>query len=318
VSSKPSVVIGAGNHGDAATIMSLLRHETLRTVVAADSEGVMDLAQTQTADLVLLDARRSDFDGLELCRRMRRDARLRMIPIVLISELDEVGRRVAALDAGADDFLSWPLEPSELVARVRSLLRLKSIRDSLEETTQVILALANAAEAKDRFTVQHAERVSRSACRLASRVGLDGGAIEQIRVGALIHDVGKIAVPDQVLNKPGPLTRTELELIKRHTVVGAEIVAPLSNRPELIAIVRNHHERFDGAGYPDGLIGERIPLSARIVAICDAHDAMVSVRPYRPAMSKHVALDELLAGAGSQWDRGLVADFVALARAAGR
>jgi putative two-component system response regulator len=230
----------------------------------------------------------------------------------LISGVNDMPSRVAALEAGADDFLSRPLEQNELVARARSLLHLKALRDQLEDARQVIFALAKAAEAKDCFTLEHAERVADSASELARRIQLPPDVIQQIHVGALIHDVGKLAVPDHILNKPGALTQGEFDLVKTHTLVGAEIVSPLSSQGHLVAIVRNHHERFDGRGYPDGLAGPQIPLAARIVAVCDAYDAMVNQRPYRPAIPHTTAIEELLAGRGRQWDPELVDAFVAI------
>lgn len=310
----PCVVVVGQSGAGPADVPALLEGQPWQIVFARDARQAIELAVTRKADLVLLDTNAYSLDGIELCRMMRRDGRLSLLPIVLISGLDDVARRVAALEAGADDFLSRPIERSELVARVRSLLKIKLTRDRLEDAKQVILALANAAEAKDRFTVRHAERVARTACQLAARVGLSAALIEQIRVGALIHDVGKIAVPDHLLNKPGPLTPAEFDQVKRHTIVGAEIVAPLAGQPELVAIVRSHHERYDGGGYPDGLRGEEIPLSARIVAVCDAYDAMATLRPYRGAMPRYVVLETLKAGAGSQWDAELVENFIALKR----
>lgn len=308
----PRVLIAADSDEQRLQIATMLEREPWQIVGARESAGVLELARAQRADLVLIDAQISGVDGFEICRRMRLDSGLRLVPVVLISCFDDVASRVAALDAGADDFLSQPLESNEVIARVRSLLLIKSMRDRLEDIKDVILTLAKAAEAKDRFTVRHAERVARHACDLALRVGLAGDVIEQVRIGAVIHDVGKIAVPDQVLNKPGPLTVAEFELVKRHTIVGSEIVAPLASQPELASIVRSHHERFDGNGYPDGLAGRKIPFTARIVAISDAYDAMVNERPYRPAMTQSVALGNLLAGKDAQWDGDLVDAFVAL------
>lgn len=314
ITQAPCVLIAVGSEEQRSLIAGMLKNEPWQIVGASESEVVIELARAQRADLILLDAQMSGMDGFEICRRMRLDSGLRLMPVVLVSSLDDLDSRVAALDAGADDFLSRPLEQNEVVARVRSLIRIKSMRDRLEDVQHVILSLAKAAEAKDRFTVRHAERVSRSACDLALHVGLANDVIEQLRTGALIHDVGKIAVPDYVLNKPGPLTPAEFDLVKRHTVVGSEIIAPLASQAELRSIVRSHHERYDGHGYPDGLAGEKIPLTARIVAVCDAFDAMVNERPYRPAMPQEVALAKLLEGKDSQWDGRLVESFVELMR----
>jgi cyclic di-GMP phosphodiesterase len=308
----PCVIVAFQSADARNQIASMLSGEPWHIIGTADGSAVLELAGGQAADLVLMDSKLNGLDGFEVTRRLRRDGDSRLLPVVLISGVNDIPSRVAALEAGADDFLSRPLEQNELVARARSLLHLKALRDQLEDARQVIFALAKAAEAKDRFTLEHAERVADTASELARRVRLPPDVIRQIHVGALIHDVGKLAVPDHVLNKPGPLTPDEFDLVKTHTLVGAEIVSPLSSQGHLVAIVRNHHERFDGRGYPDGLAGPQIPLAARIVAVCDAYDAMVNQRPYRAAIAYTAAIKELVAGRGGQWDPGLVDAFVAI------
>lgn len=308
----PRVVV-AGPSADAREyIATILRDEPVHIVDAADGQKVIELARANSADLVLMDSRMPGIDGLEVTRAIRRTIENRLLPIVLISGHDDVANRVAALDAGADDFLTRPLEPSEVLARLRSLLRLKSIYDRREDARQVIFSLAKAAEAKDLFTLEHAERVADNSADLGRRIRLASDVVAQIRFGALIHDIGKLAVPDRVLNKPGPLTPEEFELVKTHPVVGAEIVTPLAAQRHLSAIVRNHHERYDGNGYPDRLAAEAIPLAARIVAVCDAFDAMTNQRPYRVAMPHSEALANLKAGRDTQWDRQLVDEFIAM------
>jgi putative two-component system response regulator len=308
----PCVVIAGESMEVRQTIAVMLRDGPWHIVGAPDGQTVFDLVHTKTADLVLMESKMRDQTGFEVCRRLRHEGNNRLLPIVLISSLDDIPNRVAALDAGADDFLSKPLERNELLARVRSLLRLKSIHDRLEDARQVIFALARAAEAKDLFTQEHTERVAAAASQLARSIDLPPETIQQIRAGALIHDVGKLAIPDDVLNKPGPLTAEELKLVRTHPVVGAEIVAPLTSQRDLVAIVRNHHERYDGTGYPDALAGKAIPLAARIVAVCDAYDAMTNQRSYRAAMPAPQALTILKEGRNTQWDPALVDAFVAM------
>jgi putative two-component system response regulator len=312
VSRTPCVVVAGESSEGRQLIAGMLSGEPWHIVGAPDGETVVELVHGRTADLLLIDTHLRDRNGLDVCRRLRHEVDSRLFPIVVISNQDDISSRVAALEAGADDFLSRPLERNELIARVRSLLHLKSIQDRLEDARQVIFALANAAEAKDLFTQEHTGRVADSASKLARRLELSSATIEQIRTGALIHDVGKLAIPDHILNKPGPLTESEFALVRTHTLVGAEIVAPLTSQRALVAIVRNHHERFDGGGYPDRLRGEAIPLAARIVAVCDAFDAMTNQRPYRPAMPYPRALSILKAGRGRQWDAALVDAFVTI------
>jgi putative two-component system response regulator len=308
----PCVVVAGESAEGRQQIAGVLKDEPLHVIGASNGQTVIDLVRAHTADLVLMESQMSELDGFEVTRRVRRDASSRLLPIVLISGLDSITNRVAAIEAGADDFLSRPIERNELLARVRSLLRLKSLHDHLEDARQVIYALAKAAEAKDPYTLEHTERVAHSASDLARRIQLSPDVIEQVRIGALIHDVGKLAIPDHVLNKPGPLTDDEFTLIKTHTLVGAEIVTPLASQRHLVGIVRNHHERYDGRGYPDHLAGTAIPLGARIVAVCDAFDAMVNQRPYRQAMPPADAIANLIAGRAGQWDPSLVDAFVAI------
>lgn len=280
-------------------------------VTASDGDQALACAGAVAPDLVLLDVAMPGLDGLEVCRRLKSQASTRLVPVVMLTAFNAVHDRVEALEAGADDFLAKPVDRTELRARVTSMLRLKELYDNLEESEQVIFALARAVEAKDSSTEQHMIRVAEDARRLAVAVGVSGRDLESLYRGALIHDVGKIAVPDAVLGKAGRLEPFEIELIKLHPGAGADICAPLKSAARLREVVRHHHERYDGGGYPDGLAGPQIPLAARIVAVCDAFDAMTSDRPYRRGLSPEEACSALLAGAATQWDPELVLLFVA-------
>ena len=174
------------------------------------------------------------------------------------------------------------------------------------DSEQVIFALAAAAEAKDAYTESHTQRVAHTAIQLGTRLGLQESDLVALYRGALIHDIGKIGVPDTVLRKPGPLNAVEERQMRAHPVIGESIVKPLSSAADILTIVRHHHERFDGGGYPDGLSGHKIPLLARIVSVCDAYDALASDRPYRARRNPEEAIETLMRGAGQQWDRELV------------
>lgn len=308
--SSPTVLIVDDSESNRELMTEYLRPERCRILTSTDGGSAAALARLERPDLVLVDFQMPGMNGLELTAQLRRESQGSFLPIVMISGFTDVAHRVAALEAGADDFLFKPVEGPELTARVRSLLHLQAMHRRLEETQHVVFTLGKAVEAKDSFTQEHTERVAGRARALASRLGFGAAEIDQIHAGALIHDIGKLAIPDGVLNKPGPLTAEEFEIVKRHCVIGAEIVAPLSSQPELLAIVRHHHERYDGAGYPDGLAGETIPLAARVVAICDAFDAMSSDRPYRSAFTPQHACELMLGGRGSQWDGPMVDAFV--------
>jgi putative two-component system response regulator len=277
---------------------------------AASGEAAMRSIQGFPPDLVLLDVQMPGMNGYEVCERIKSNPRTRLVPVVMITSLDATDDRVRALEAGADDYMSKPVDRVELVARVKSALRLKRVYDSLDSAEQVIFALASAVEAKDPFTQAHTQRVAESARHIGACLGLGGPELEALYRGGIIHDIGKIGVPDAVLLKPGPLDREELTTMHLHPVIGANIVAPLRSATEVLPIIRHHHERFDGTGYPDRLAGKDIPLLARIVAVCDAYDALVNDRPYRLRRTHDEAVAILQDGAGSQWDPGVVGVFI--------
>jgi putative two-component system response regulator len=274
--------------------------------MAADGPTALKMIARSTPDLILLDVQMPGMDGYEVCRRIKANSAHRLIPVVMITALDRTDDRVKALDAGADDFMSKPVERAELVARVRSALRLKSVYDSLDSAEQVIFALAAAVEAKDPFTGKHTHRVAESARHLGTLLGLPEPDLDALSRGGIIHDIGKIGVPDAILLKPASLDRDELVRMRAHPIIGERIVRPLRSGARLLPIIRHHHERFDGDGYPDGLRGLEIPQLARILAVCDAFDALVNDRPYRSGRRVDDALAILADGAGTQWDPEVV------------
>jgi putative two-component system response regulator len=277
---------------------------------AEDGPSALKAIQASAPDLVLLDVQMPGMDGFEVCRRIKANLSSRLLPVVMITSLDQTADRVHALEVGADDYMTKPVDRVELVARVRSALRLKNVYDSLDSAEQVIFALAAAVEAKDPFTEAHTQRVAESARAIGARMGLDARELDTLYRGGLIHDIGKIGIPDAILLKPGALDAEEETTMHMHPLIGENIVAPLRTGAGLLPIIRNHHEHFDGNGYPDRLAGAGIPQLARIVSVCDAFDALVNDRPYRPRKSVVEALAILMAGAGRQWDPEVVGLFV--------
>ncbi len=269
---------------------------------AVDGESALAAIEDETPDLVLLDVQMPGLDGYEVCRRIKARPGGRLLPVVMLTALDHANDRVLALEAGADDFMTKPVDRVELVARVRSALRLKALYDTLDSAEHVIFSLAAAVEAKDSYTEKHTHRVAENARMIGSRMGLPERALDALYRGGIIHDLGKIGVPDAILMKPGPLDPDELRRMRMHPEIGESIVRPLRSGVPLLPIIRHHHERIDGRGYPDGLKGRAIPHLARIVAVCDAYDALTSDRPYRRARSAGEAIDILVAGSGTQWD----------------
>jgi len=233
----------------------------------------------------------------------------------MITGLGDEKDKVEALESGTDDFLNKPFNFTELLPRLRSLLRMKFLNEELDSAENVIYALARAIEAKDKYTQGHTERVSSYARQLGERLKLPSQDLSALYSGGILHDVGKIGIPDSILNKPAKLTEEEFDLIKKHPLIGAQICQPLQSVRNVIPIIRHHHEKMDGSGYPDGLKGEEIPLLARIMAIVDVYDALTTERSYRRALSPDESLGILFSEADKGWwDKELLVEFGEMVR----
>ncbi len=263
-------------------------------------------------DLVILDVMMPGVNGYQACRKIKAGDETRRIPVMLLTALQEIDDKVKGFEAGADEFLSKPIDKMELLIRVKSLLRTKHLNEDLESARNVIYTLALAIEASDPYTRGHSERVSEYGVRLAKRLNLSREQQDVIRNAGILHDIGKIGISETLLQKPGPLSSRELIAVQDHPAIGEKIVRPLRSANLLLTVIRHHQERYDGKGYPDHLLGNEIPVGARVVSVVDAYDAMTSPRPYRPPMSKRQALSTLEREAGKQWDPGIVTEFVAM------
>jgi putative two-component system response regulator len=305
-SKLPRVLVVDDSEANRELIEACLAGVDCRIQMAETGPKALDIIRSEPPDLVLLDVQMPGMDGYEVCRRIKATVQGKLLPVVMITGLGRVEDRVRALECGADDFMSKPVERTELLARVQSALRLKAVYNTLDNAQQVIVALAAAVEAKEKYTQMHAQRVADMARTVGTQLGLDESDVEVLYRGALIHDIGKIGVPEAILLKAGPLTADEQRQMQAHPEIGERIVRPLNSGTGLLAIIRNHHERIDGRGYPDGLAGESIPLSARIVAVCDAYDALTNDRPYRKKLTPEEAINALVDGAGVQWDANVV------------
>jgi putative two-component system response regulator len=283
------------------------------TATAADGEAALDAVVRERPDVVLLDVNMPSLDGFEVCRRLKADPATRLIPIVLLTGLAAVEDRVRGIDAGADDFLSKPFAAAELEARVRSLTRLKRYTDELDSAESVILSLARTIEARDSYTQGHCERLAVYATALGAHLGLSTDQQRALNRGGYLHDVGKVGIPDAILLKPGPLDAAERAAMEQHTVIGDTICRGLRLLDDVTPIVRQHHERTDGTGYPDRLSGDAIPLLAQLMGIVDVYDALTTVRRYRTALTPEQACDELLAEVRRGWKSArLVEAFVSI------
>jgi putative two-component system response regulator len=279
---------------------------------ARDGVEALEAVDAEEPDLILLDIDMPRLDGIAVCEQLKAHPTRRLIPIVILTASNDRNTKLRGIAAGADDYLSKPFDSKELLIRTKVLLRHRALNQRLDATEGVLFALARAVEARDRHTIHHAERVGRYAEAIGAAYGLGSEDCELLYQGGVLHDLGKIAIPDAILLKPGPLTGAEFAVMKLHSVEGERICLSLRSVAHYLPLIRHHHERFDGAGYPDHLAGKDIPLSARIAAISDAWDAMVSDRPYRAGLDKEEALSRLRQGAGTQWDAGLVRVFMDL------
>jgi putative two-component system response regulator len=294
-----------------AVLRRALEGAGYRVLEASTGSRAVALGDRERPDLFILDISMPDADGIEICRAIKSDPATRLTPVIHITGRTLRDERLRALAAGSDEFVARPFDVEELLIRVRSLLRTKRLTDHLVSDEAVLLALSRTVEARDNYTERHLYRVADRSVEVARRMGMTAREIESIRLGGLLHDLGKIAVPDRVLHKPAGLDRAEYALIKRHPEAGAEIVRPLRAFDGPEPAILHHHERFDGTGYPYGLRGEEIPLAARIVAVADAFDAMTTDRPYRAALPVEEALQRLDDGREEQWDPLVVDVFVA-------
>jgi putative two-component system response regulator len=279
-------------------------------IAVGDGEAGLRAVAEHQPDMLILDLTLPGVDGLEICRRLRTDSRTVTLPIIVLTAHTSTSDMVAALDAGADDFVTKPFQQVELLARLRSSFRTREVIRRMEQAHDIVVALANAVEAKDLGLKDHCRYLAYRSARLAAYLGLRDGELEGVAYGALLHDIGKIGIAEHVLHKPGPLTEEEFRVMREHPEIGERICDPLRMSRDFTPIIRHHHERWDGSGYPDGLRGEDIPLGARIVALADAFDAIVRGRPYRPARSVDEAFHELRVHAGKQFDPALVPLFI--------
>ena len=244
-------------------------------------------------DVILLDVGLPGIDGMAVCRQLKSDVRTRLTPVLMMTGGEDEDRHVRALEAGADDFLKKPITMAKLRPRVQSAIRLKQYVDELDNAAASLIMLAATIEARDPHTQGHCERLADYGKRLARRVGLGSEDLRAIDRGGFLHDLGKVAVPDAILFKPGPLTSDEFAIVKTHPSVGERICMPLRTLAQVRPIIRQHHELLDGTGYPDGLRGSAIALTSQIIGFADVYDALTSDRPYRRAIAPARALEML-------------------------
>jgi putative two-component system response regulator len=325
-----TILVADDQSSNRELLEELLTTQGFKVTAASDGVAALEKLGTVQADLVLLDVMMPRLNGFEVCERIKNNPDTYLLPVILITALSDKQDRIEGIRAGADDFLSRPVDRTELLARVRSLLKLKQRTDELERAEAVLFSLARSIEGKDPYTHGHCERLAEYSARLGEHLMLSEDQIIELRRAGVVHDIGKIAVPDAILLKPGKLTPEEWKLIQEHPIVGERICAPLKSFRLVLPIIRHHHEKFDGSGYPDGLRGEAIPVTARVLQIVDVYDALTTDRPYKHAFSITDALQTMKQEVSKGWwdphifdqfeqlVRGGRANFLSRAAAAGR
>jgi len=307
----PSILVVDDVQSNLELMEAVFLKEGFNVYTALGADTAIDIFGRYPVDLAVLDVMMPGVDGFELCSRLKETSDKRYFPVILLTALSDRKSKIKGLESGADDFISKPFDTSELILKIRSLLKLKSLQEELDHSENIILTLAVAMEARDPYTKGHSTRVSRLSTDFVSFLGLSEKDRDEMKKAGILHDIGKICLSESLLQKPGPLTKEECELIKTHSVLGEDLCRPLVSMKKILPAIRHHHERWDGKGFPDGLTGRDIPIMARILSIVDSFDAMVSVRPYRDRRSVKVTLETMKSERPlGQWDTELLGYFL--------
>ncbi len=290
-----------------ADLLRLIGYQV--TEVESGLEALAKVRDSQP-DLILLDVMMPEISGFDVCCALKKDELTRLIPVVLVTAASDHINRVRGIESGADDFLSKPFDETELIARVRSLVQQKRLNEDLDNAAQVLFAIARSVESRDPTTGDHCERLVSVGEMFGQFLHLPRQGVKALRWGGYLHDIGKIGIPDRILGKQGKHTPDEWVIMQSHVLIGEQICQPLRSARDVLPIIRSHHERWDGSGYPDGLVGDSIPLIARVFQVIDIYDALRSKRPYKGAMTNEQALGILIEERERGWrDPELVEQF---------
>ena len=282
-------------------LKAILKTESYRVLEAKRPSVALKLLEHEKVDLVVMDMVMPGMSGPDFCRALKADRRTQLIPLLVITGVQGTENEIAGIESGADEFLVKPLQPAVVRTRVRGMLRGKALIDSLDEAESILFALAKSVEARDNYTGMHCERLAAYSVRLGQALGLSRADQLALYRGGYLHDIGKVGIPDSILFKNGLLTPEEWQVMRMHTLRGEEICRPMKSLAPVLPIIRSHHERWDGSGYPDGLSGEDIPLLARVLQVADIYDALTTARTYKPAFSHDYALEIMLEESQRGW-----------------
>jgi putative two-component system response regulator len=294
-------------------LKAMLKASNYRFMEAKRATEALAIMDAERVDLVILDLMIPEMSGPEFCRRVKNNRKTKLVPILMLTSVQGVENEVQGIDSGADEYLTKPLHPAVVRARIRAMLRNKAAVDSLEEAETILFALAQAVESRDQYTAGHCERLANYSVAMGMALGLSRTELLALYRGGFLHDIGKISIPDRILHGLTELTEDEWTIMRTHTLEGERICKPMKSLTPVLPIIRSHHERWDGKGYPDRLAGEEIPLLARIMQTVDIYDALTTARTYKPAMPHDEAVRILVHEAASGWrDPNLVSLFVSL------
>lgn len=298
---SPVILLIDSNEISRRVLKAMLKTASYRILEATRPAEAMEIVDREEIDLIIVDLVMPEVTGADLCRRIKASRRTQLVPVLMLTNVRGIENEIAGIQSGADEFLTKPLHPEVVRTRVRAMLRNKAAIDSLEEAETILFALAQAVETRDRTTGDHCQRLAEYSVALGRALGLPQPQLVALHRGGYLHDIGKVGVPDSILFKQGPLTDDEWDVMKYHTIKGEEICRPMKSLAPVLPIIRSHHERWDGTGYPDGLQGEDIPLLARILQIADVYDALTTERPYKAAHTPEEAFRILDEEASRGW-----------------
>ncbi len=308
---QPHVLIIDNEAINRRVLKAMLKADPYRIFECREASEAIELLESERIDVIVLALMLPGMSGPDLCRWLKNNRKTQFIPLLMLTDVHGVENEIAGISSGADEFLLRPLHPAVVRTRIKAMLKNKALIDSLEEAENILIALAQAVEHRDKYTGSHCERLAAYSVRMGMALKLPEEALTALRQGGFLHDIGKISTPDAILFKPASLTPDEWQVMKSHTIKGEEICRQMKSLALVLPIIRSHHEKMDGSGYPDGLVGEQIPLLARILQVVDIYDALTTARCYKPAFSREEALRMMAEEAQRGWRDPMLVELFA-------